>query len=154
MIPRALQIACEEDIEFRRSLPRDYLNHMGVAYSDVVRRRLLLLRYELHRSTQQYVMSSFLFFPRQETPQRQQFMRKVQQLMNRLMTYAPVDAAADQMAKKYIHDSLPPVLTEGSCLEQPCLLLLPPVFSLFASLVNLLLRKIFYQISRPNLCRK
>ena len=59
-------------------------------------------------------------------------MRKVQQLMNRLMTYAPVDAAADQMAKKYIHDSLPPVLTEGSCLEQPCLLFLPPVFCLLA----------------------
>ena len=72
-------------------------------------------------------------------------MRKVQQLMNRLMTYAPVDAAADQMAKKYIHDSLPPVLTEGSCLEQPCLLFLPPVFCLLASLVDLLFVKYFLE---------
>ena len=64
MIPRALQIACEEDIEFRRSLPRDYLNHMGVAYSDVVRinhLRLILLRYELHCSAQQYIMYFFSF---------------------------------------------------------------------------------------------
>ena len=42
MIPRALQIAFEEDIEFRKSLPRDYLNYMGVAFSDVVMLDLII----------------------------------------------------------------------------------------------------------------
>ena len=36
VVPRALQIAMEEDVEFRRSLPKDYLNYMGVAFSDKV----------------------------------------------------------------------------------------------------------------------
>ena len=35
-MPRALQLATEEDVEFRKGLPRDYLNYMGVAYSDTV----------------------------------------------------------------------------------------------------------------------
>ena len=51
---------------------------------------------------------------RQDCPARQQFLRKIEQLMSKLVTYAPVDSAADQMAKKYIHDSLPPVLTEST----------------------------------------
>jgi hypothetical protein len=33
--------------------------------------------------------------------------------MTKLISYAPVDAACDQMAKQYIHDSLPPVISEG-----------------------------------------
>ena len=36
MVPRALQIAIEDDVEFRKSLPRNYLNNMGVAFSDSV----------------------------------------------------------------------------------------------------------------------
>ncbi len=36
MMPQALQIAMEEDVEFRKSLPRNYLNFMGVAFSDSV----------------------------------------------------------------------------------------------------------------------
>ena len=35
-MPRALQVAIEEDVEFRKGLPRDYLNIMGIANSDVV----------------------------------------------------------------------------------------------------------------------
>ena len=38
--------------------------------------------------------------------------------MRKMLTSAPVDATCDQMGKKFIHDSLPPVLTEsmGLCL--------------------------------------
>ena len=36
LVPRALQIATEEDLEFRQALPKDYLNYMGVAFSDKV----------------------------------------------------------------------------------------------------------------------
>ncbi|XP_060068982.1 ribosomal oxygenase 1-like isoform X2 [Ylistrum balloti] len=84
LMPRALQIAIEEDVEFRKGLPRGYLNFMGVANSDV------------------------------DNPQRKDFLRKVEQMMVRLISNAPVDAACDQMGKQFIHDSLPPVLSEDS----------------------------------------
>lgn len=36
MLPAALEIAMEEDVEFRRGLPLDYLTYMGVQNSDLV----------------------------------------------------------------------------------------------------------------------
>ena len=36
MLPVALQTAIESDVEFRSSLPIDYLNYMGVVHSDSV----------------------------------------------------------------------------------------------------------------------
>lgn len=36
MLPAALEIAMEEDVEFRRGLPLDYLTYMGVQNSDQV----------------------------------------------------------------------------------------------------------------------
>lgn len=37
LIPRALQIAIEEDVEFRTALPLNYLHYMGVANEDMVK---------------------------------------------------------------------------------------------------------------------
>ena len=34
LLPSALKMAMQEDIEFRRGLPVDYLRHLGVAHSD------------------------------------------------------------------------------------------------------------------------
>ncbi|OWF43534.1 ribosomal oxygenase 1-like [Mizuhopecten yessoensis] len=87
LMPRAVQLAVEEDVEFRKGLPRGYLNFMGVANSDV------------------------------DNPQRKEFLRKVEQMMMRMISNAPVDAACDQMGKQFIHDSLPPVLSEA---EKSC----------------------------------
>lgn len=36
MVPAALEIAMEEDVEFRRGLPLDYLTYMGIQNSDKV----------------------------------------------------------------------------------------------------------------------
>lgn len=36
MLPAALEIAMEEDVEFRQGLPLDYLTYMGVQNSDLV----------------------------------------------------------------------------------------------------------------------
>ena len=36
LLPGALQIALEEDLEFRQGLPLNYLNFMGVANSELV----------------------------------------------------------------------------------------------------------------------
>ncbi|CAH1792356.1 unnamed protein product [Owenia fusiformis] len=87
LVPRALSIAMEEDVEFRKGLPRDYLNYMGIANAD------------------------------SEHPERKAFLRKMETLMSKLLSHAPVDSACDQMGRRFIHESLPPVLTEG---EKSC----------------------------------
>ncbi|NXU94664.1 RIOX1 oxygenase, partial [Xiphorhynchus elegans] len=83
LLPAALQMALEEDVEYRRGLPMDYLGYMGVANSDTVDAR------------------------------RTAFMEKVQSLIKKLVDYAPIDAAVDQRAKSFLHDCLPPVLTQS-----------------------------------------
>lgn len=35
-MPAAMQISMEEDVEFRRGLPLDYLQYMGVQHSEKV----------------------------------------------------------------------------------------------------------------------
>ncbi|XP_072485287.1 ribosomal oxygenase 1 [Notamacropus eugenii] len=82
LLPAALQVAMEEDVEFRQGLPRDYLDYMGVQHSE------------------------------SGDPRRGPFLEKVQRLLARLARYAPVDAVADQRAKGFLHDCLPPVLSE------------------------------------------
>ena len=49
----------------------------------------------------------------QSDARRSSFLQKVGELICKLATYAPVDDGTDQMAKGYIHDSLPPKLTPG-----------------------------------------
>ena len=53
LVPRAVDIAIDEDVEFRKSLPRDYLNYMGVAFSDDVSITLCILSqvFDLEPST-------------------------------------------------------------------------------------------------------
>lgn len=82
LLPAALQMAIEEDIEYRQGLPADYLEYMGVINTDADDRR------------------------------RTVFLQKIRGLVTKLMDYAPVDAAVDQKAKSFFHDCLPPVLTE------------------------------------------
>lgn len=81
LIPAALEIAMEEDVEFRQGLPLDYLTYMGVQNSD------------------------------KDDPRRTKFFSRVESLMSRLPNYAPVDAAVDQKSRDFLHDCLPPVLT-------------------------------------------
>ncbi|XP_063145924.1 ribosomal oxygenase 1 [Candoia aspera] len=83
LLPVALQMAIEEDIEYRQGLPVDYLEYMGVINTDAV------------------------------DPRRTLFLEKIRTLVTKLMDYAPVDAAVDQKAKSFLHDCLPPVLTES-----------------------------------------
>merc|ERR1712083_1003912 len=45
-----------------------------------------------------------------ESETRDQFITKVKYLMTKLIDYAPIDAACDQMGKKLMHDVLPPAL--------------------------------------------
>ncbi|XP_026097129.1 ribosomal oxygenase 1-like isoform X2 [Carassius auratus] len=81
LMPAALEIAMEEDIEFRKGLPLDYLQFMGVQNSE------------------------------KEDPRRDKFIAHIEGLMKKLVNYAPVDAAVDQKARDFLHDCLPPVLS-------------------------------------------
>jgi len=87
LVPRALQIAFEEDLEFRQSLPKDYMQFVGVSNSD------------------------------KDDPQRMDFFDSIQRLVLKLTKYLPIDATADQMAKGYVHDCLPPLLTKSEKLH-------------------------------------
>uniref|UniRef100_A0ACB8FM41 Ribosomal oxygenase 1 n=1 Tax=Sphaerodactylus townsendi TaxID=933632 RepID=A0ACB8FM41_9SAUR len=82
LLPAALQMAIEEDVEYRQGLPIDYLDYTGVLNADAI------------------------------DPRRDAFMRKLHTLITQLVNYAPVDAAVDEKAKGFFHDCLPPVLTE------------------------------------------
>ncbi|KAL4630418.1 bifunctional lysine-specific demethylase and histidyl-hydroxylase NO66 [Arapaima gigas] len=81
LVPAALEMAMEEDVEFRQGLPLDYLTYMGVQNSD------------------------------KDDMRRAEFTGHLLGLMKKLADYAPVDAAVDQKAKEFLHDCLPPVLT-------------------------------------------
>ncbi|XP_066532221.1 ribosomal oxygenase 1 [Hoplias malabaricus] len=81
VMPAALEMAMEEDVEFRKGLPVDYLTFMGVQNSD------------------------------KEDPRRDKFLSHIEGLMKKLVSYAPVDAAVDQKAREFLHDCLPPVLS-------------------------------------------
>lgn len=83
LLPAALQMALEDDVEYRQGLPMGYLGYMGVANSDAADTR------------------------------RTAFVEKLQRLMKKLVDYAPIDAAVDQRAKSFLHDCLPPVLTQS-----------------------------------------
>ncbi|KAG0716285.1 Ribosomal oxygenase 1 [Chionoecetes opilio] len=80
LLPRAVELAMAEDVEFRRGLPLDTLRVMGVVNSDT------------------------------ETPGRSAFLSKVKELMERLLLYAPFDAAGDHLGAGLMHDALPPLL--------------------------------------------
>ncbi|XP_041661416.1 ribosomal oxygenase 1 isoform X2 [Cheilinus undulatus] len=81
LVPAALEVAMEEDVEFRQGLPLDYLTYMGVQNSD------------------------------KDDPRRNKFFSRIETLMKKLTNYAPVDAAVDQKARDFLHDCLPPLLT-------------------------------------------
>ncbi|XP_060947430.1 ribosomal oxygenase 1 isoform X3 [Limanda limanda] len=81
VVPAALEIAMEEDVDFRQGLPLDYLSYMGVQNSD------------------------------KEDPRRIKFFSRIENLIKRLKNFAPVDAAVDQKARDFFHDCLPPMLT-------------------------------------------
>lgn len=82
ILPLAVQAAMEENVEFRRGLPPDFMDYMGAQHSD------------------------------SKDPRRTAFIEEVQVLVAHLVPFAPVDAVADQGAKDFIHDSLPAVLTD------------------------------------------
>ncbi|CAH2269036.1 bifunctional lysine-specific demethylase and histidyl-hydroxylase NO66 [Pararge aegeria] len=82
MIPAALQMTINENIELRRGLPIDIYDNFGLVHSDV------------------------------KTPRKAEIVQQVKNLFNKIQEYLPIDEAVDQMSKKFQQDVLPPVLTD------------------------------------------
>nr|CAB3265592.1 bifunctional lysine-specific demethylase and histidyl-hydroxylase NO66-like [Phallusia mammillata] len=82
LVTGALSKAIAEDLEFRKGLPLDYLSSLGVQNSD------------------------------KDTPRRREMMKKIRDLMGRLQDHIDADAAADQRGVEFLHDSLPPALSQ------------------------------------------
>lgn len=82
LLPQVLKQAGEMDSCFREGLPRDYLRHVGCAYST------------------------------SKDDIREAFKTKVKSLFTKLMDYIDIDKAADLMAVSHIHDFLPPVFSQ------------------------------------------
>ncbi|CAB4065697.1 RIOX1 [Lepeophtheirus salmonis] len=72
------ETAMEEDVEFRKGLPRDYFKYAGAIHSD------------------------------KDTPERNKFMQTMKKLFSKLHEYAPIDDGVDKMAKEFLHSTLPP----------------------------------------------
>ncbi|XP_046977742.1 bifunctional lysine-specific demethylase and histidyl-hydroxylase NO66 [Vanessa cardui] len=82
MIPAALQIAINENVELRRGLPFDIYDNFGLVHSDV------------------------------NTPRKTEIETLVKNLFDKIKDYLPIDEAVDQMSKKFQQDALPPVLSD------------------------------------------
>ncbi|CBJ30378.1 expressed unknown protein [Ectocarpus siliculosus] len=85
LVPQAVASAVQANQELRSGLPRDYLEYMGVVHSD------------------------------EEDKRRDMFKAKMRKKLGLIVEEAIelLDAAADQMGKRYISDRLPPVLEES-----------------------------------------
>lgn len=68
LVPRSLELAAEQDAEFRQGLPLNFLSFMGL----------------VHEGTA-------------DDSKRQRFIRRAKTLMTKLIEHAPFDAAADQV---------------------------------------------------------
>ncbi|CAL1268740.1 unnamed protein product [Larinioides sclopetarius] len=81
-LTNAIEDAMENDVEFRKSIPKDYLNYMGRIYSDT------------------------------DSKERQDFQKKASSLIEKTLQYVSVDFAADAHGISFIHGSMPPNFNE------------------------------------------
>ncbi|XP_052740906.1 bifunctional lysine-specific demethylase and histidyl-hydroxylase NO66 [Bicyclus anynana] len=82
MIPAALQMAINENVELRKGLPFDIFENFGLVHSDV------------------------------NTPRKTEIEEVIKKLFNKIQDHLPIDEAVDQISKKFQQDALPPVLTD------------------------------------------
>ena len=71
----------ENDVEFRKGLPTDYLSFMGMAHCN------------------------------DTSSKRNEFIERVTELASKVVNAVAIDSGVDEMGKRFIHDTLPPYLT-------------------------------------------
>ncbi|CAG9831345.1 unnamed protein product [Diabrotica balteata] len=81
-LPEALKKASFDNVHFRKGLPLNYLKHTG------------------------YVNKNIL------SEERLNIMAEIQKLFDSLRDYIDIDKAADQLGRRFMYDSMPPVLSK------------------------------------------
>ena len=81
VLSTAIKSAMENDVEFRKGLPTDYLSFMGKAHCN------------------------------DTSSKRNEFIERVTELASKVVTSVAIDSGVDEMGKRFIHDTLPPYLT-------------------------------------------
>lgn len=81
ILPKALKLAAENDVEFRKGLPLHYLKSCGAVN-------------------------------KQHSQQKMNVKARIQDLMQSLVEYIDIDNAADQLGRKFMRDSMAPVLSK------------------------------------------
>ncbi|XP_028171033.1 bifunctional lysine-specific demethylase and histidyl-hydroxylase NO66 [Ostrinia furnacalis] len=82
LIPGALELAINENVELRRGLPLDLYENFGFVNSN------------------------------NKTPRRKQIEDLIKTLFDKIKDHLPIDEAVDQMNKNFQYDALPPVLSD------------------------------------------
>lgn len=82
MIPAALQATINENIELRSGLPFDIYDNFGLINSDI------------------------------NSPRKKDLINHIKLLCDKIKNHLPIDAGIDELAKRYQHEALPPVLTD------------------------------------------
>ncbi|XP_053681303.1 bifunctional lysine-specific demethylase and histidyl-hydroxylase NO66 [Anopheles nili] len=80
MLPVALASAAEEEQQLREGLPLDLHRHFGIVHSDEV------------------------------STERRRLTVRIRTMFDKLFSDAAIDAAVDQLAKRFQHDALPPMI--------------------------------------------
>ena len=109
-LPRALDIASEEEAMLRRKLPRDFLSYMGVSFAggDVVSDPPLGLPPALREEYSKKAVGTL----KERTAARAAFQAQMNSLAEKVLAVMPLDTAADQLAKQQLTDfRLPPAFS-------------------------------------------
>lgn len=77
----AIERAIAENVSFRTGLPLNFFTELGLVYNE------------------------------RESVEKKKILENMNELLQTVVNYADLDAAADQMAKKYQHEALPPLVT-------------------------------------------
>ncbi|XP_077302676.1 bifunctional lysine-specific demethylase and histidyl-hydroxylase NO66 isoform X2 [Arctopsyche grandis] len=83
LLPQALETAIQNDVEFRKGVPFDLYQNLGLIHSD------------------------------SKSPRRKEIFNQINTLLGRLTKHLPCDYAADEVFKGFVHDALPPIIPEN-----------------------------------------
>ncbi|CAH1174149.1 unnamed protein product [Phaedon cochleariae] len=82
LLPQALKTAATNNIDFRKGLPLNYLKHLGCVNKN------------------------------KKTKERKAMEKNMEKLVKDLVNYMDIDLAADKLGRKFMYDSMPPVLSK------------------------------------------
>ena len=105
-ISQAIENAMEDDLDFRRGLPTDYLRYLGTGKN--------MVKYVYEEGDKNELTSN------EKDKNVMKFKEKIKALFSELVDHIDVDTAADAMCSDFIKSRLPPFgyeYHEGMCIK-------------------------------------